>query len=65
MTRGVSSIDHRLETYRNYLMLLASARIDANLRGRVDPADLVRDPASHASEPDFRGRRTAYASTPK
>jgi RNA polymerase sigma-70 factor (ECF subfamily) len=48
MTQVDSPIDHRLEAYRNYLMLLASARIDTRLRGRVDPADLVQQTLARA-----------------
>ncbi len=40
----------RLESFRNYLLLLARARLDGRLRGRLDPADLVQQTLTRAFE---------------
>ncbi|MFO0958541.1 MAG: sigma-70 family RNA polymerase sigma factor [Isosphaeraceae bacterium] len=46
-----------LESYRCYLMLLASARIDTRLRAKLDPADLVQQALARAlaASDRFRG----------
>jgi RNA polymerase sigma-70 factor (ECF subfamily) len=45
-----------LESYRNYLRLLASAHVGAGLRLRLDPSDLVQETFVDATA-DFRGFR--------
>jgi RNA polymerase sigma-70 factor (ECF subfamily) len=40
----------RLESFRNYLLLLARARLDSRLRSKVDPADLVQQTLTRALE---------------
>ena len=47
----------RLESFRNYLLLLARARLDGRLRSKVDPADLVQQTLTRALErrEQFRG----------
>jgi RNA polymerase sigma-70 factor (ECF subfamily) len=39
----VGAIDRLLETYRQYLKLLARTGIDASLQGKADPSDLVQE----------------------
>src|SRR6516165_7906953 len=47
----------RLESFRNYLMLLARARLDSRLRTKLEPADLVQQTMTRALErrEQFRG----------
>jgi RNA polymerase sigma-70 factor (ECF subfamily) len=47
----------RLESFRNYLLLLARARLDGRLRSKLDPADLVQQTMTRALErrEQFRG----------
>jgi RNA polymerase sigma-70 factor, ECF subfamily len=40
----------RLESFRNYLLLLARVRLDSRLRGKLDPADLVQQTLTRAFE---------------
>jgi RNA polymerase sigma-70 factor (ECF subfamily) len=47
----------RLESFRNYLLLLARVRLDRRLRSKLDPADLVQQTLTRAFErrDQFRG----------
>ena len=48
---------HLLDSYRNYLMLLARVQIGRRLQGKVDAADLVQETflAAHRDIGSFRG----------
>ena len=53
--------DQLLETYRHYLKLLAHTGIDASLRGKADPSDLVQETFLKAYQHfgQFRGQGEA------
>ncbi len=46
-----------LETYQNYLKLLARTQLDEKVRGRVSPSDVVQETMleAHCDFPKFRG----------
>ena len=46
----------RLESFRNYLLLLARAQLDGRLRGQLDPDDLVQQTLARAVEKRDRFR---------
>jgi RNA polymerase sigma-70 factor (ECF subfamily) len=53
--------DQLLDTYRNYLRLLARTGLDAALQEKADPSDLVQETLlkAHQHFDQFRGRTTA------
>jgi RNA polymerase sigma-70 factor (ECF subfamily) len=55
------ALDRLLESYRNYLRLLARTSIDSSLQGKADPSDLVQDTLLKATLnfKQFRGRTEA------
>jgi len=55
------ALDRLLESYRNYLRLLAQTGIDASLQGKADPSDLVQETLLKAHErfAQFRGKTEA------
>jgi RNA polymerase sigma-70 factor (ECF subfamily) len=55
------ALDRLLESYRNYLRLLARTGIDSSLQGKADPSDLVQDTLlkAHLNFKQFRGRTEA------
>src|SRR5262245_23675898 len=46
----------RLDSFRNYLLLIARMKLDGRLRGRIDPADLVQQTLTRALEKRDRFR---------
>ncbi len=55
------ALDQLLESFRNYLRLLARTGIDASLQGKADPSDLVQEALlkAHRHFAQFRGRSEA------
>src|SRR5262249_29742952 len=55
------ALDRLLDSYRNYLRLLARTGLDASLQGKADPSDLVQDALLKASLRfgQFRGANDA------
>jgi RNA polymerase sigma-70 factor (ECF subfamily) len=55
------ALDQLLTAYRNYLRLLARTGIDASLRGKADPSDLVQEALlkAHRHFGQFRGQTEA------
>ena len=53
-----ASLGQLLQVYGNYLRLLASAQLDAKLRARVSPSDVVQETflEAHRDFPQFRGQ---------
>jgi RNA polymerase sigma-70 factor (ECF subfamily) len=51
------ALDRLLESYRNYLRLVARTGVDAALRGKADPSDLVQETLlkAHQHFGEFRG----------
>jgi RNA polymerase sigma-70 factor, ECF subfamily len=55
--KEAGALDHLLDSYRNYLRLLARTGLDVSLQGKADPSDLVQDALLKASQcfGQFRG----------
>src|SRR6516225_9318120 len=55
------ALDRLLESYRNYLRLLARTGIDDSLQGKADPSDLVQETflKAHQHFRQFRGQTEA------
>src|SRR6516165_9962595 len=55
------ALDRLLDSYRNYLRLLARTGIDASLQGKADPSDLVQETLlkAHQNFDQFQGETEA------
>jgi RNA polymerase sigma-70 factor (ECF subfamily) len=55
------ALDQLLDSYRNYLRLLARTGLDASLQAKADPSDLVQDALLNAAQrfDQFRGASDA------
>src|SRR5437660_934489 len=51
------AIDHDFGEYRDYLMILARSQISVDLRGRIDPSDVVQQTLCDAFREPSSGRR--------
>jgi RNA polymerase sigma-70 factor (ECF subfamily) len=56
MAEDGDELARRLESFRNYLLLLARVHIDGRLRGQLDPDDLVQQTLTRALEKRDRFR---------
>jgi RNA polymerase sigma-70 factor (ECF subfamily) len=61
MARAADEPGMALEQFRDYLRLLARLQLDARLRGKLDPSDLVQQTLlrAHQAEGQFRGTTAA------
>jgi RNA polymerase sigma-70 factor (ECF subfamily) len=57
MGREASGVDQPLEEYRDYLLLLARARVGGRLRAKLDPSDIVQQTLleAHRDRAQLRG----------
>jgi RNA polymerase sigma-70 factor (ECF subfamily) len=57
----VCQLDQGLERFRDYLLLLSRVRLQARLRGKLDPSDIVQQTLleAHRDRDQFQGRTVA------
>jgi RNA polymerase sigma-70 factor (ECF subfamily) len=62
---GPAALDRLLDSYRNYLKLLARTGIDASLQGKADASDVVQEALlkAHQRFGQFRGQSEAELAT--
>lgn len=58
MTTQAEGSERPLESYREYLRLLARLQLDPRLRGKLDPSDIVQEALlkAHEKRDQFRGQ---------
>jgi RNA polymerase sigma-70 factor (ECF subfamily) len=61
MTKDAGAVLQRIERYRDYLRLLARCQLDARLRAKIDPSDVVQQTLVKAvqNHAQFRGENDA------
>jgi RNA polymerase sigma-70 factor, ECF subfamily len=61
MPREIEFSDRPLESFREYLRLLARMNMDPRLQGRIDPSDIVQQTLlkAHEKQDQFRGKTDA------
>jgi RNA polymerase sigma-70 factor (ECF subfamily) len=61
MTEPACQLDQALERFRDYLLLLSRVRLQARLRGKLDPSDVVQQTLleAHRDRDQFHGRTVA------
>lgn len=58
MTKQAEDSERPLESYREYLRMLARLQLEPRLRGKLDPSDIVQETLlkAHEKRDQFRGR---------
>ncbi len=61
MNNAAENLEHVVERYRQYLVLLADRQLDSRLRGKLDASDVVQQTLleAHQNHEQFRGAHEA------